>query len=84
MNLDFLRYNLSFCIDIFFHILYNLHEIGISRNVALSSLYTNDKEVMLMVEQTLLHIIILLFSALVAVTIIAVALIIALVIITSK
>ena len=37
-----------------------------------------------MVEQYLLHIIILLFSALVAVTIVAVALIIAIAIITSK
>ena len=50
----------------------------------LSSLYTYDKEVMLMVEQTLLHIIILLFSALVAVTIIAITLIIALAIIINK
>lgn len=58
--------------------------MGISRNVALSSLYTNDKEVMLMVEQTLLHIIFLIFSVLVAVTIIAIALIITLAIVTSK
>ena len=50
----------------------------------LSSLYTRNKEVMLMVEQTLLHIIILLFTALVAVTIIAIALIIVLSIIISK
>lgn len=49
-----------------------------------SSLYTYDKEVMLMVEYSLLHIIILLFSALVAVTIIVVALIIVLAIILSK
>lgn len=61
-----------------------LFEIGKSRNVGLSSLYTYDKEVMLMVEQTMLHIIILLFSALVAVTIIAIALIIVLAIIISK
>jgi hypothetical protein len=46
--------------------------------MALSSLYTHDKEVMLMVERTMLHIIILLFTALVAVTIIAIALIIVL------
>ena len=52
--------------------------------MCLSSLYTKDKEVMLMVEYTLLHIIILLFTALIAVTIIAVALIIALAIIISK
>lgn len=50
----------------------------------LSSLYTYDKEVMLMVEQALLHIMILLFSALVAVTIIAITLIIVLSIIISK
>ena len=50
----------------------------------MSSLYTNDKEVMLMVEQTLLHIIFLLFYALVAVTIVAIALIIVLAIIISK
>jgi len=55
-----------------------------SRNVALSSLYTQDKEVMLMVEQTMLHIIILLFTALVAVTIIAIALIMALALVMSK
>jgi len=55
-----------------------------SRNVALSSLYTQDKEVMLMVEQTMLHIIILLFTALAAVTIIAIALIIALTLVMSK
>ena len=52
--------------------------------MVLPSLYTYDKEVMLMVEQTMLHIIILLFTALVAVTIIAIALIIALTIIISK
>ena len=52
--------------------------------MALSSLYTYDKEVMLMVEQTMLHIIILLFSALVAVTIIAIALIMALALVMSK
>jgi len=49
-----------------------------------SSLYTQDKEVMLMVEQTMLHIIILLFTALAAVTIIAIALIIALTLVMSK
>ena len=52
--------------------------------MALSSLYTHDKEVMLMVEQTMLHIIILLFTALVAVTIIAIALIMALALVMSK
>ena len=52
--------------------------------MALSSLYTQDKEVMLMVEQTMLHIIILLFTALVAMTIIAITLIIVLSIISSK
>ena len=50
----------------------------------MSSLYTYGKEVMLMVEQTLLHIIFLLFSALVAVTIVAIALIIVLAVIISK
>lgn len=50
----------------------------------MSSLYSNDKEVMLMVEQILLHIIFLLFTALIAVTIIAIALIVALAIIISK
>ena len=52
--------------------------------MALSSLYTYNKEVMLMVEQSMLHIIILLFSALIAVTIIAIALIVVLAIIISK
>lgn len=52
--------------------------------MALSSLYIYDKEVMLMVGQTMLHIIILLFTALVAVTIIAIALIVVLAIIISK
>ena len=52
--------------------------------MALSSLYIYDKEVMLMVEQTMLHIIILLLTAFVAVTIIAVTLIIVLAIVISK
>ncbi len=60
------------------------YEIGRSRNVALSSLYTEDKEVMLMIEETMLHIIILLLTAWIITTIIAVALIIALSIVISK
>lgn len=50
----------------------------------LSSLYTQDKEVMLMIEQTMLHIIILLFTAWIITAIIAFALIIALAIVISK
>ena len=50
----------------------------------LSSLYTEDKEVMLMIEETILHIIILLSTAWVTTTIIAFALIIALAIVISK
>ena len=52
--------------------------------MALSSLYTYDKEVMLMIEQTMLHIIILLLTAWIITTIIAFALIIALAMIISK
>jgi len=59
-------------------------EIGKAEMWLKSSLYTQDKEVMLMVEQTMLHIIILLFTALAAVTIIAIALIIALTLVMSK
>jgi len=83
----FIKIYFCFChfVLTFISNLYIIHfEIGKSRNVALSSLYTYDKEVMLMVEQTMLHIIILLFSALVAVTIIAIALIVVLAIIISK
>ena len=50
----------------------------------LSSLYTEDKEVMLMIEQTMLHIITLLLTAWIITTIIAFALIIALAVIVSK
>ena len=52
--------------------------------MALSSLYTYDKEVMLIIEQTMLHIIILLLTAWIITTIIAFALIIALAMIISK
>ena len=75
---------MSIFVDIFFHFIYNIFWNRNKQNVALSSLYANDKEVMLMVEQILLHMIILLFSALVAVTIIAIALIVALAVIISK
>ena len=50
----------------------------------LPSLYTNDKEVMLMIEQTLIHIIKLLFTAWILTSFIAITLIIALVVIMSK
>ena len=83
MTLKFLCV-LSFCIDIYFHIIYNSFEIEKCRNVDLSSLYTKDKEVMLMIEDTLVHIIILLSAAWIITTIIAFALIIALAIIISK
>ena len=49
-----------------------------------SSLYTYNKEVMLMIEETMLHIIILLFTSWIITTIIAFALIIALALILSK
>ena len=52
--------------------------------MALSSLYTYNKEVMHMIEQTLLHIIFLLLTALIAVTIIAFTLIITIVVIIRK
>ena len=52
--------------------------------MALSFLYIQDKEVMRMVEQAMLHIIILFFAALVVVTIIAIALIIVLTVIINK
>ena len=50
----------------------------------MSSSYTNDKEVMLMIEQTLLHIIFLLTIAWIITTIIAFTLIIVLAIVMSK
>ena len=50
----------------------------------LPSHYTYDKEVVLMIEQVLLQLVIILFVALGAATIIAFALVIALVIIISK
>ena len=50
----------------------------------LSSLYTEDKEVMLMIEQTLIHIILLITIAWIITAIIAFTLIITLVIVMSK
>ena len=50
----------------------------------LSSLYTEDKEVMLMIEKTMLHIIIILTTAWTITAIIAFTVIIALAIVMSK